>query len=72
MHKKDETKENDFGLFRRIEFSSDRKRMSILVRDPIDMKIKLYVKGADSEMMGRLDPNIHSEEELESLTNFLN
>ena len=46
-----------FELFRRIEFSSDRKRMSILVKDPDDGKIKLYVKGADSIIMDRLNKN---------------
>jgi len=36
-----------FELFRRLEFNSDRKRMSILVRDPDDGLVKLYCKGAD-------------------------
>ena len=39
---------------RRIEFTSTRKRMSILVRDPRDHRFKLYIKGADSEIAGRL------------------
>ena len=29
--------------------------MSILLRDPTDGKIKLYIKGADSIIMDRLD-----------------
>ena len=37
-----------------MDFSSDRKRMSILVRDLQDDKIKLYSKGADSEIKKRL------------------
>ena len=37
-----------------MEFSSDRKRQSILVRDPRDERYKLYVKGADSEIKKRL------------------
>ena len=40
---------------RRMEFNSDRKRMSILVKDPKDGKIKLYIKGADSIIIERLD-----------------
>ena len=44
-----------FELFRRIEFNSDRKRMSIMLKDPEDGKIKLYVKGADSIIIDRLD-----------------
>ena len=31
-----------------MEFNSDRKRMSVLLRDPSDGLIKLYTKGADS------------------------
>lgn len=38
-----------------MEFNSDRKRMSALVRDPEDNLIKLYMKGADSIVMSRLD-----------------
>jgi magnesium-transporting ATPase (P-type) len=45
----------NFDVYRRMEFSSDRKRMSILIRDPTDKKIKLYVKGADSVILERLD-----------------
>ncbi len=39
-----------------MEFNSDRKRMSILLRDPEDGFFKLYVKGADSIIKERLDP----------------
>ena len=45
-----------YKLFRKVEFNSDRKRMSILVQDPIDQKVKLYVKGADSIILERLAP----------------
>ena len=43
-----------FDVFRKIEFTSERKRMSILVRDPTDDKIKLYIKGADNVVLSRL------------------
>jgi magnesium-transporting ATPase (P-type) len=46
-----------FELYRRIEFNSNRKRMSVLVRDPSDNKVKLYVKGADSIILSRLSEN---------------
>ena len=46
-----------FELLKRNEFSSDRKSMSILVRDPIDRKLKLYVKGADVVILNKLDQN---------------
>jgi phospholipid-translocating ATPase len=46
-----------FKLLHVFEFNSDRKRMSILVRDPTDHKIKLFIKGADSIIKSRLDMN---------------
>lgn len=38
-----------------MDFNSDRKRMSVLLQDPDDGKIKLYIKGADSIIKDRLD-----------------
>jgi magnesium-transporting ATPase (P-type) len=38
-----------------MDFNSDRKRMSCLLKDPIDGKIKLLIKGADSIIKDRLD-----------------
>lgn len=49
----------NFELLQLIEFNSDRKRMSILVRDPTDGLLKLYVKGADSIIMDRLGKEPH-------------
>lgn len=46
----------EYLVFRRMEFNSDRKRMSIIVRDPADKKIKMFTKGADSIIKDRLDP----------------
>lgn len=40
-----------------MEFNSDRKRMSVLLKDPEDGLIKLYIKGADSIIKNRLDAN---------------
>jgi phospholipid-translocating ATPase len=37
-----------------IEFNSDRKRMSVLLKDPVDGLTKLYTKGADSIIIDRL------------------
>lgn len=39
-----------------LEFNSDRKRMSIIVRDPQTRKIELYCKGADSTVKALLKP----------------
>ena len=37
-----------------MEFNSDRKRMSIVLTDPTDGLIKVYMKGADSIIKDRL------------------
>jgi phospholipid-translocating ATPase len=47
--------EYDFEVYRKMDFNSDRKRMSVLLKDPIDGKIKLLIKGADSIIIDRLD-----------------
>uniref|UniRef100_A0A4W3HJ34 Phospholipid-transporting ATPase n=1 Tax=Callorhinchus milii TaxID=7868 RepID=A0A4W3HJ34_CALMI len=39
-----------------LDFNSDRKRMSVILRDP-DGNIKLYCKGADTVIYERLHPN---------------
>ena len=44
----------NFKLLRRIEFSSDRKRMSVVVQDLQDGQYKLYCKGADNVIKERL------------------
>ncbi len=51
-----DAKETIFKVYRRMEFNSDRKRMSILLQDPTDGLIKLFTKGADSIIKDRLDP----------------
>lgn len=52
----DQQGEIDYTVYRRMEFNSDRKRMSIILKDPHDGLIKLYCKGADSIIKSRLDP----------------
>ncbi|XP_066146792.1 probable phospholipid-transporting ATPase IA isoform X1 [Euwallacea fornicatus] len=44
-----------------LEFTSARKRMSVIVRDP-NGKIKLFCKGADTVIYERLDNNASSRE----------
>lgn len=39
-----------------MEFNSDRKRMGVILKDPQDGLIKLFIKGADSIIKERLDP----------------
>jgi magnesium-transporting ATPase (P-type) len=50
-----EETEYKFEILRKMDFNSDRKRMSVLLRDPNDGKLKLLMKGADSIMLDRVD-----------------
>eukprot|EP01083_Nonionella_stella_P154256 496795_1 len=43
-----------FDVFNMLEFTSKRKRMSVICRDPRDGKMKLYCKGADNVIYQRL------------------
>ena len=52
-----------------IEFNSDRKRMTVVVRLP-DNKIKVFCKGADSIMLPRLIPDNTIEKTFVNLENY--
>ncbi|XP_075040995.1 phospholipid-transporting ATPase IC-like [Mixophyes fleayi] len=55
-----------------LDFNSDRKRMSVLVREP-DGNLKLYCKGADTVIYARLHPdNPMKEQTQEALDVFAN
>lgn len=47
--------EQEFDILRLMEFNSDRKRIGIILRE--NGVIKLYMKGADSEIINRLSKN---------------
>ena len=51
-----EGKDVDFEILNSFEFDSDRKRMSVIIRDK--GVIKLFIKGADSIIISRLNKNI--------------
>lgn len=44
----------DFRILAKIDFSSDRKRMSIIARDLETNKLYLFCKGADSIILQRI------------------
>lgn len=46
-----------FMLVRKMEFNSDRKRMSVIIKDDADGLYKMYCKGADSVIKARLHEN---------------
>ncbi|KAK2720099.1 probable phospholipid-transporting ATPase IA isoform X3 [Artemia franciscana] len=50
-----------FEILHVLEFTSDRKRMSVIVRTP-NGKLKLYCKGADTAIYPRLKDNQQSKE----------
>ena len=56
-----------FELLESFSFTSDRKRMSVVVRDSRGV-IKMYSKGADNIIKQRLAKNqhIHIDQELDS------
>ncbi|KAM4807901.1 phospholipid-transporting ATPase IK [Rhinophrynus dorsalis] len=53
--------ERTYKVLALLDFSSVRKRMSILVEDP-EGKIKLYTKGADDVILRRLHPECTNKE----------
>lgn len=54
-----------------IEFNSDRKRMTIIVRLP-NGKIKLYIKGADSVILPLISSEVHKQETIDNLESYAN
>lgn len=66
----DET-EYKFEVLRKMEFNSDRKRMSVLLRDPNDGKIKLLIKGADSIILDRIDKHQYPQQIQEKIEWFI-
>ena len=61
----------EYEVIRRIEFNSDRKRMSILVKDKQDGLYKLYIKGADNIIFERLDLEKNDPIYIQETKNFL-
>ena len=53
VHVKTPDGEKKYEILNVIEFTSARKRMSVIARVP-DGRIKLYIKGADSVILDRL------------------
>jgi len=47
--------EESYDILQVLEFTSDRKRMSVIVRAP-DKRVLLFTKGADSIVLGRCSP----------------
>ncbi|XP_054302045.2 phospholipid-transporting ATPase IB isoform X1 [Pongo pygmaeus] len=54
--------EQTFGILNVLEFSSDRKRMSVIVRTPSG-RLRLYCKGADNVIFERLSKDSKYMEE---------
>ncbi|XP_078516479.1 phospholipid-transporting ATPase IC-like [Lissotriton helveticus] len=61
--------ERIYNVLALMDFNSDRKRMSVLVRDP-DGKIMLYTKGADDVIFKRLYPGSKNDASEKALDTF--
>jgi len=61
--------QKEYKMLAELEFNSDRKRMSMIFRDP-EGKIMLYCKGADSIMMPLMKPGPHEDSLHEHVHNF--
>ncbi|XP_071969847.1 phospholipid-transporting ATPase IK-like [Engystomops pustulosus] len=61
--------ERTYEILALLDFSSSRKRMSILVRNE-EGKIKLYTKGADSVLLQRLHPSSETDDFIHVLDQF--
>lgn len=59
-----------FIVKRRIQFTSERKRMSVLVKDPMDGNYKLFIKGADTTIEERLDAENNDAEMIKHAREF--
>lgn len=53
-----------YSILNILEFSSDRKRMSIIVRDPSTNEIVVYCKGADTSILPYLNKSNNDEKTL--------
>lgn len=58
-------KETTYEMLALLDFNSDRKRMSIILKSP-DGRIRLYCKGADTVIYERLSPNSRHKESTQS------
>ena len=59
-----------FEILNVLNFSSERKRMSIIFKDPKG-KIKIYIKGADSEINKRLSEKSKNSEICKKINNYV-
>ncbi|CAI2359865.1 unnamed protein product [Moneuplotes crassus] len=62
----------EYKIHKKIPFTSDRARMSVLITDPDDGQYKLYIKGADSKIKALLDPKQKDPDAMQKLEQFLN
>jgi phospholipid-transporting ATPase len=62
--------DQEFEILNTFEFSSERKKLSVIVRDKD--QIKLFIKGADSELKKIMSPNSYKDfnDECEYYTDF--
>jgi len=67
----DKIDQKEYKVHKKVKFTSDRARMSVLFTDPDDGLIKLYIKGADSKIKERLDPKNNDDKVKDHVDDFL-
>ena len=71
VHVKTPDGEEKYEILNTIEFTSARKRMSVITRIP-DGRIKLYIKGADSVILDRLGEDSNKRKHEQNTRQHLN
>lgn len=59
-----------YQVLNTLEFNSNRKRMSVIVRDKITNEIQLFCKGADSILIGLLEKDQDESDLKQNLDHF--
>lgn len=53
--------EVEYEILNVLPFDNERKRMSVIIRNPISREITLLTKGSDSSVIAALDPSFSCE-----------
>jgi magnesium-transporting ATPase (P-type) len=60
-------KSETYQILKIIDFTSDRKRMSVIVKRQEDGKVINFIKGADMTIIPRINPNQDKEKNAETI-----
>ena len=63
-------KEENYEILKEIEFTSDRKRMSVIVKDKETGRVVNFIKGADVSIIPRLSKSEENEGKIQTMDQF--